>query len=203
MSYPGRIRVVLFDADGVLTLPEELFSLMYARSRGLDPQPITHFFKTEWPHIVTGTKDLKEVLAENLDVWQWDGTPEELLDYWFKTEDVRNDELIELIPQIRAKGTRCYLATDQERYRGEYMKNVMFKDVFDGHFISAGLGVTKNNPRFFEVVFEMLKRRDASIRSDEVLFFDDSEKKVNAAKSAGMTAYLYTGTDQVRSLLLG
>jgi len=58
-------KVILFDADGVLTLPEEFFSQVYAHSRGLDPESFDEFFKTKWRPIVTGQKDLKEAIQEN------------------------------------------------------------------------------------------------------------------------------------------
>lgn len=198
-----EIKAVLFDADGVLTVPEEVFSLVYSKSHGLDTEPFEIFFKTEWQKIVTGKKDLKQSISENPALWQWNGTPESLLEYWFKAEDVRNEELLNLIPKIRTKGLHCYLATDQEYYRGEYMKQVMFKDLFDGFFISADLGVVKKDPKFFELIVKELKNVDPTIQAGNILFFDDSQSKVDSAKSVGLVAHLYTGTQQVKSLLLG
>src|SRR5690606_22270560 len=133
--------IILFDADGVLTLPEEVFSIVYSRSHGLDPKPFEEFFRTDWKPIVTGKVDLKESIASNPGLWQWPGEIDDLLKYWFETEDVRNQELIEIIHQLKDAGVPCYLATEQEKYRGEYMKNVMFKDLFDGYFVTAELGV--------------------------------------------------------------
>jgi hypothetical protein len=57
--------IVLFDADGVLTLAEEVFSVVYARSHGLDPKPFEQFFRNDWKPIVTGKVDLKESIAAN------------------------------------------------------------------------------------------------------------------------------------------
>src|SRR5688572_15966063 len=143
-------QLLLFDADGVLTLPEEVFSIVYTRSHGLDIEPFDQFFQTEWSDFVTGKRDLKEHIRDNPSLWQWDGTPDELLDYWFKSEDVRNEELIKLIESMRKEGTPCYLATEQEKYRGDYMRDVMFKDLFDGFFITAEVGLKKSQPEFFE-----------------------------------------------------
>ena len=58
-------KVALFDADGVLTLPEEIFSVVYTRSRGLDYAPFETFFTTEWLDFVTGKRDLKQHIAEH------------------------------------------------------------------------------------------------------------------------------------------
>lgn len=197
-----KAQVILFDADGVLTLPEEVFSVVYAKSHGFDTEPFEQFFRNDWAEIVTGKKDLKQSILENKELWRWNGSPEELLAYWFKTEDVRNDELLELVGKLRAKGILCYLATDQEKYRGQYMQNVMFRDLFDGYFISANLGVTKTNPKFFEMVVEQLQQKYPELSPQDVTFFDDSQSKVDTACSVGINGQLYTNIKQVESLLV-
>lgn len=194
-------KCILFDADGVLTLPEEVFSVVYARSHALDPEPFENFFKNDWHPIVTGAKDLKESIAANPTLWHWSGTADELLDYWFKTEDVRNEELLKVIGELRDKGIPCYLATDQEKYRAEYMKNVMFKDLFSGYFVSAELGVTKTNPKFFKLVLQQLSVQYIALKPSEVIFFDDSQSKVDTAKALGIDARLFKSNDQVKDLL--
>lgn len=196
-----KTQIVLFDADGVLTLPEEVFSVVYAQSHGLDPEPFEQLFKNNWKPIVTGKKDLKESIAENPELWQWQGNADDLLEYWFKTEDVRNEELIGLIQEMKNRGVPCYLATEQEKYRGEYMKNVMFKDLFDGYFVTAELGVSKTEPKFFEMIIDNLKTKYSDIEPKDITFFDDSQSKVDTAKSVGIDGHLFTGADQVKAFV--
>lgn len=196
-----NIKAVLFDADGVLTLPEEVFTVMYSKSHGLDPEPFERFFRESWSAIVTGKKDLKESIVENPELWQWNGSADELLEYWFKTEDVRNEELLALIGDLKQRGLSCYLATDQERYRGEYMKDMMFKDLFEHYFVSSELGVTKTNPKFFEVIIEQLQLANPELKASDIVFFDDSQSKVDTACSVGINGQLYKSVDQVRDFL--
>lgn len=193
--------IVLFDADGVLTLPEEVFSVVYSRSRGLDPEPFEQFFRTEWRDYATGKRDLKQAIADNPDLWQWHGSPDELLHMWFATEDVRNQELIELIAQLKTQGVQCYLATEQEKYRAEYMRTVMFDGLFDGYFVTAELGVTKSQPEFYELILARLRQGRPELQAANVIFYDDSQPKIDTAKSVGIDARLYTGVEQVRQLL--
>lgn len=195
------MKVILFDADGVLTLPEEVFSVVYARSHGLDPEPFEQFFRNDWKPVVTGKQDLKEVIKANPELWQWDGEVDDLLKYWFETEDVQNEELIAIIQKLKGAGMSCYLATEQERYRGEYMKNVMFKDLFDDYFVTAELGVSKTEPQFFEMILDKLKQEFPDLQPQDVIFFDDSQSKVNTACSVGINGQLYTDVEQVRGLL--
>lgn len=195
------MKVLLFDADGVLTLPEEFFTQVYAKSRGLDPQPFEEFFKNCWQEIVIGKKDLKESISENSDLWQWNGTIDELVEMWCKTEDLRNNDMLDLVTKLRSRGFRCYLATDQEIYRGNYMRNVMFKGLFDDYFISAELGITKDNPKFFEEVLSRLQIADRGLNASDVIFFDDSQKKVDTARSCGIDSRLFKTIEQVKKLL--
>ena len=195
------MKIVLFDADGVLTLPEEVFSVVYARSHGLDPEPFEQFFRNDWKPIVTGKADLKESIAANPDLWQWDGDTDSLLKYWFETEDVRNEELIGLIRQLSAQGIPCYLATEQEKYRGDYMREVMFKDLFAGYYVTAELGVSKTEPEFFQAILDDLKGQYPEIEPKDVVFFDDSQSKVDTACSVGIDGQLYTGVEQVKKFL--
>ena len=195
------MKVILFDADGVLTLPEEFFSVVYAKSHGLDQKPFDDFFKNDWAEIVTGKVDLKDSIEANPDLWQWSGTPDELLDYWFKTEDVRNDEMIDLIKRIRGSDTLCYLATEQDKYRGEYMRNVMFKELFDGYFITAELGVKKSNPIFFEEIVKSLNKDGLNIKPKDILFFDDSQSKVDSAVAVGIDGCLFDGVQSFKEKL--
>lgn len=194
-------KVILFDADGVLTLPEEFFSQVYARSRGLASEPFEAFFKTQWQPIVTGKKDLKEAIQENQDVWQWHDDIDALIKLWCETEDLRNEDMLKLVSSLRAAGHLCFLATDQEKYRGSYMRDEMFKDLFDDYFISSNLGVTKDNPEFFHIVIERLQQKISGLRTEDIIFFDDTPSKVETAKACGIDARLFQSIQQIKELL--
>lgn len=66
-----------------------------------------------------------------------------------------------------------------------------FKHVFNGVFSSADLGCKKPDPQFFD---RLLKRIDPKreIPRKEILFWDDTEANIKAAKDLGIQAYLYT-----------
>ncbi len=194
-----HIKAILFDADGVLTLPEEFFSQVYARSRGLNSQPFENFFKEQFPAARIGKADLKQLIEANPELWQWQGTVDELLELWFNTEDVRNEPLLKVIQDIRKKGTPCYVATNQEKYRGQYIKNIMFKDAFDGFFISAELQAEKPNQEFYEKTLAKLQQNIPGIQAGEVMFFDNSKTNVKAASSAGLLSYEYHELQDVES----
>ena len=110
--------------------------------------------------------------------------------------------MIKLVKQIRASGTACYLATEQEQYRAEYMKSVMFNSVFDGYFITADIGYKKSDHRFFEAAVEQLRRTNPKLDMNDVIFFDDSQSKVDAAKAVGIDGILFDGIESVTTKLI-
>jgi putative hydrolase of the HAD superfamily len=198
-----KVLAVLFDSDGVLTLPEEVFSVVYARSHGLDSGPFENFFRTEWRDFVTGKRDLKEAITDNPGLWQWEGDADSLLDYWFQSEDIRNDALISLIQELSQHGLDCYLATEQEKYRATYMKDVMFKGLFRDQFVTCEIGATKGEPAFYEAILARLRAERPALTPSEVVFFDDSQSKIDTALSVGINAQLYRGVDHARDVLSG
>lgn len=159
------------------------------------------FFTTEWCDFVTGKKDLKNHIAAHPEIWQWGGTPESLMDYWFKSEDNRNEPLLTVIKQLRSKGIKCYIATEQEKYRTDYLKNTMFAGEFDGCFSTCDIGYKKSNPQYFESVLTKLKQTTPTLTPKDVIYLDDSANKLDAAKLVGIDGELYTGPHQVAHLL--
>jgi putative hydrolase of the HAD superfamily len=194
-------KALLFDADGVMTLPEEFFSVVYARSHGLDPEPFEEFFKGDWADFVTGRKDLKQHIDEHPELWQWNGDADSLIKYWCEVEDIRNVELIELIKTYRDAGLKCYMATEQEVYRGRYIKEVMFPDIFDGHFITSEIGLKKNDPDFYRTVLASMEIDIPYLHPEEIVFFDDSQSKLDAADAVGFRTVLYDGIECVQGAL--
>ena len=67
---------------------------------------------------------------------------------------------------------------------------------FDGLVISGREGVTKPDPRIFEILCD---RYD--IRPDRTVFVDDSAANVEAARRLGFDAVLFSGSDELRRTL--
>lgn len=184
------VRLAIFDADGVVTSSKK-FAEDLERDFGIKPELLEPFFQGPFQDALVGKADLKEALEPFLKEWGWKKTVDEFVEYWFRSEDIVNTVVTDTISRLRESGIKCYLATNQERYRLAYMRDVMgFKQVFNGLFSSADLGCKKPEPQFFD---RLLKRIDPKreIPRREILFWDDSEANVTAAKEIGMQAYRY------------
>ncbi|OGL31315.1 hypothetical protein A3F37_03045 [Candidatus Saccharibacteria bacterium RIFCSPHIGHO2_12_FULL_41_12] len=196
-----RVKAVLFDADGVLTVPESLFAQIYAAEHDFNPKSFEQFFEDKFPDALVGRADLKQLIAENNDIWRWDGEVEDLLKLWFETENVQNEALLNYIAKLRNQGILCYVVTNQEKYRGKYMQDVMFKGKFDGFFISAEIGAKKPSTDFFKKVIEAICGKNPSLKPEDIIYFDDTQKHVDAGKRLGLDAHLYKNVEQVNDII--
>jgi putative hydrolase of the HAD superfamily len=188
------VRIAIFDADGVVTSPKK-FATDFERDFGTKPEAFLPFFEGPFPEALVGKADLKTIIQPYLKGWNWNKSVDEFLQYWFRSEDVVNDALLQAIEELGGKGIKCYLATNQEKYRAEYMRNKMnLKHWFDGIFSSSDLGCQKPDKEFF---IRLLKRIDPKkqLQGQEILFWDDSEENVKAAKDLKLQAYQYIGED--------
>lgn len=186
------VKVILFDADGVVVTPDKIFSQRMHEEYGVPAEGLQEFFTGEFQKCLIGQADLKELLADKIQKWGWQGTVDELLEYWFSNESKTDQRVIDIINQLKEKGYKLYLATNQEKNRTEYFKNQMgFGELFHGIFSSAYVGYRKEDPGFFEHVLKIL-----NVKPEEIAFWDDSPDHVESAKSLGIQAYLYKDFDE-------
>lgn len=134
-----------------------------------------------------GKLDLKEVLPKYLQGWNWSGSVDEFLNYWFESDVLLNTDLAVEIKKLRGKGVRCYLASNQEKYRAaEITKLLNQEQLLDGCFFSCELGVKKSDPEFFGHILKEL-----AVEPIDVTYLDNDEVNLEAARTRGITAYLY------------
>jgi putative hydrolase of the HAD superfamily len=183
------IKVIIFDADGVLVHSERRFSKTLAEKHGISLETTLPFFAGPFQESLVGNADLKEIILPYLEKWGWDKGIDVLLDYWFLLESKTDKKIIEYIQKLRQKGILCLLATNNEKYRFQYMMEKMgLANVFDKTYSSAHLGHKKPNQEFFAKIHEKLK----DIKKNEILFIDDSVENIEGAKEFGIHAELYT-----------
>lgn len=195
------VRIAIFDADGVVTSPKR-FADDLARDFGTKPEDLTPFFQGPFQDALIGKADLKMIIQPYLKDWNWAGTVDEFLAYWFKAEDEINEQVLSIVTDLRERGIKCYLATNQEKYRLEYMRKKMgFERIFNGVFSSSDLGCKKPDKQFFE---RLLKRLDPrrKVPTKEILFWDDTEANIDAAKKFGIQAYLFTDNESFVKTML-
>ncbi len=181
------ISTVILDADGVL-IHGKTFSERLSRDYDVDKDKEREFFTTKFQDCLVGKADLKESIGPYLASFGWKGTVDELLEYWFAEEYILNKVLIEYVGRLRQAGIKVVLATNQEKYRTQYMLQHMgFDGVFDNIYSSARLGLKKPDIQFFSHLVE-----DMKAHKSEVLFWDDDQRNIDGALAYGIHAEFYS-----------
>jgi len=103
---------------------------------------------------------------------------------------------LEVVSLVRAAGTACYLATNQDAYRAACMREkAPYGEILDGAYYSCDIGVAKPAAAFFEHIVT-----DLGLAPDQLLFLDDQLKNVVGARSAGLNAEHWAHDDGVTRL---
>ena len=197
-----QYKAYLFDGDGVLIRPPRLFSEVYEERHGLRSGSLQPFYDESFQQAIVGKADLKELIERRRDLWCGDEDVQTLLKDWFTAESYVDDRLVSLIQKIKSQGALVCLATNQERYRAAYVKDVMVPSLFDKYFFSSRLGVSKDEPKFFEIVLSELQKDRPGLLPGNILLIDDRQKFLDAAAQTGMATLLYSDSSQVQHILL-
>lgn len=191
-----NIQAVIFDTDGVVVQRSARFSDRYAEDFGVAPGVFADFFANEFQQCLIGKADLKEAIRPYLPRWGWEGSVDELLEYWFSNEGTVNEDVLAYVKELRESGIPCYVTTSNERYRSDYLFNTLgLADHFDGAYASYAVGHLKSEQAFWEGV-----HRAIGVPSKErVIVWDDDQENVEVARAFGFLSYLFTGFGSMKN----
>jgi putative hydrolase of the HAD superfamily len=179
-------KTIIFDADGmVINLP--MFSEIFSKDYGIPLTEILPFFQNEFQACIVGQADTKKVILPYLKKWQWSEGVDKFFDYWFSTKHNLNHELIKEITKLSRGGVVCFLATNQDKYHSDYLKNNLhFNQIFDHVYTSSDISAKKPDPAFFSYIV-----KDGGVVPEKTLFFDDRPNYVQKAATYGFQAHQY------------
>jgi putative hydrolase of the HAD superfamily len=167
------ITTVLFDADGVLQDPIERWRPAFEKTFALASDVLDAFVQSivaiDLDHLTRGDGFPNELNA-TLHKWNLAGRSAEVLQI---INAIRVDrDIVKIVRDLRVRGIRCHLATNQQSHRARHMSEVLgYRYLFDREFYSCKIGIAKPDIKFFKFVLSEL-----DIAPSSVLFIDDREK---------------------------
>jgi putative hydrolase of the HAD superfamily len=194
MSADPPVRVVLWDADGVLQrVPdggeESMRPAVEGRLDDVDAF-LAEALREERPAL-TGEVRWVEVLPRLLARWGIADSYDDVLAVWLTIEPVPGPR--DLVEELRTDGVRCYLATNQDETRGRFMRSRLgYGDLLDGGFYSYELGLAKPDPAYFAAVVDRL-----GVAPAEALLVDDNLLNVQAAREVGLHAEAWSHREEL------
>jgi putative hydrolase of the HAD superfamily len=194
-----KYKVIFFDADGVMLKGVYKFTDKLAEKYGLRMEAMLPFFLGPFKQCAMGKADAKEELGKVIKDWGWDGTVDELMDFWLSEGTEFDKENIELVRKLSEKGVHCFVSTGQEAYRGSYLRkslgdNKPFEDVF----FTAEIGCDKKDQKFMETIFSRVAH--ITENKSEILLIDDTENIIELAKSFGFDTIFYQSPADINEL---
>jgi putative hydrolase of the HAD superfamily len=177
------IRHVMFDADGVLQdCPGGWVAAAEPHFGARAMEFLQHSYETQLPTLA-GDGDHLELLAALLTEYGVTAPAADVFrDVWLRIEPAV--ATLALAAALRERGYGVHLGTNQERYRAAHMREVLGYDaLFDVSCYSWELGAAKPDPAFFAAAARRIGAAPAAI-----LFIDDTEPNVTAARAAGLAA---------------
>lgn len=189
------IKAVLFDADGLVVLGKyKYFSDRFSEEHGVPNDKIMDFFRNEYKLCAVGKMDLKTAVEKYFPSWNWKESAEDFLNYWFSGENEVNEKILKLISELQQQGIKCYLATNQEKYRTKFLwEDLDLNKIFDGIFVSCEIGFTKKDNEYYRKIKDQLTK----INSNEILMIDGDETVLQKAIESGITTLNFEGIREI------
>ncbi len=194
------IKVILFDCDGLIIKHTKYFSQRLRDQKGIntDADGEKSFFQNEFLRCETGKADLKQELSKRLETWGWKETVDDLMEFWFEGEAEIDEDMKNYIISLRKQGIKCFLSTNNEKYRTEYLANqVGLKNFLDGIYSSCYVGYLKPEAEFWREIYKDFP----GLLKNEILTWDDQQSTVDSAKEFGINAEFYTDFSKFKKIM--
>ncbi len=191
------VRAVLWDADGVLQrVPgggeESMRPALVGRVDDVDTV-LGQAVRAERPALAGDVRWL-DLLPRLLEEWGIPEAHDDVVRIWLTIEAV--PEVRALVAELRAEGVRCFLATNQDERRARFMHDSLgYGDLLDGAFYSHELRAAKPDPAYFHAVLKRL-----GVPSGDLLLIDDNPGNVDAARSVGLNAEVWSHREDLAVL---
>ena len=188
------IQAVVFDVGGVLEITAPTgWNERWETRLGLEPGGLEERLGDVWEAGVMGTITLDELERRTGEILALDAPHVAALmrDIWDEYLGSLNAPLAAYFASLRPRYRTAILSNSFVGAREQEHERYQFGDLCDLIIYSHEVGIRKPEPRIFELACEQLGAQPA-----EMLFLDDIEANVEAARQLGIHAILFQTTEQ-------
>ena len=101
-----------------------------------------------------------------------------------------------LIDQLKENGIRVGMLSNIDDRYTKLIRDFGFYEPFKPCLLSCEMGLEKPDPKAYELLLQTM-----NLPAEEIVFIDDKEENVEAAKTIGIDAILFTSEHQLREEL--
>jgi epoxide hydrolase-like predicted phosphatase len=188
------IKVIYFDAGGVLHVPNTAVGDDLQTELNLTDEQVAVVFRTYVPRI--GTGKMTEQAA-------WDdmhkkfgirhvSENERLFARSFEATLQKMPGMYELVTELRNSGIKAGLLTNVTPQFAEVLRMHGHYDPFDYRVLSYEVGLWKPDPAIYQLALRL-----ADAKPEEAVFIDDFAQNTAAAEQLGWHSILFQNTDQI------
>jgi HAD superfamily hydrolase (TIGR01509 family) len=108
-----------------------------------------------------------------------------------------NESCYPLLQALKEKGIKLLALSNMNKAHFEFLKKTYsFLELFDGIILSYIVGISKPNPKIF-----LAALKEAGCSPQECFYVDDTIEHIDAAKTHGIDAELFTDVESLKSHL--
>ena len=188
------IRAVVFDIGGVLEItPRTGWVEKWEIQLNLKPGELYERLKDVWRDVSTGIISEEEVEKSVGEIMEMDQRQVEALmaDLWEEYIGELNVELAAYFASLRPRYQTAILTNSFAGARDKEQERYNFAELCDLLIYSHEEGIAKPERRIFELTCERL-----GVQPPEIVFLDNVEANVAAAREFGIQAILFRETNQ-------
>lgn len=194
-----RPQAVIFDIGNVLIgwRPEQFYDEV------IGPEARRALFAEVDLHGMNELIDRGALFRETIYDWaarhpRWAGQIRLWYDRWTDIAHPLIHGSIHLQRQLRAKGVPVFALTNFGSHSFAFAEPLFpFLSDFDRRYVSGQMGVTKPDPRIYQMVEE-----DCGLPPDALLFTDDRADNIAAAAARGWRTHHFTGPEGLAARLV-
>ena len=192
-------KVVIFDFGGVLVSESDAFDsdyLIISKKTGLPPYKLQEIFFSHWPKMKIGKESVYRFWQDVKKISKTSISTRELDKIYCK--NIKLDKnVLKIINKLKQKDFKLIaLSNETKEWMGYKIKKFSLNKVFEKIYCSAFLGMAKPDEKIFKFVLADLKTNPK-----EILFVDNQENNVVAAKKLEISSILFKNAENLRSEL--